>query len=451
MTGRREKPDIIFIFSDQQRWDTLGCYGHAIFPGLTPNLDQMAREGVRFEYAFSPQPVCGPARACVQTGKWATETGCFRNGIALPTEEKTIAHHFSSAGYQVGYVGKWHLASTPGQGIDHMTKPVPVDRRGGYGDFWLASDVLEFTSHAYDGHLFDKDNNRVEFPAGRYRVDCITDFAIDIMRQRDERPLFLFVSYIEPHQQNDHGHFEGPIGSKEQFKNYAVPGDLEKLGGDWALEMPDYLGQVNSLDRNVGRIREAARESGTDDSTLFVYTSDHGCHFRTRNSEYKRSCHDSSIRVPMVLCGPGFTGGNVSRELVSLIDLPPTLLTVAGLKPPTYMKGRSLLPLLEGKVKKLRDEVFVQISEDHVGRAIRTKRWKYSVRAQDADGGRDPASPAYVEECLYDLRSDPHELHNLVTVRRYAKVRRDLARRLVRRISESEKDRPEIYPATQAI
>jgi arylsulfatase A-like enzyme len=104
------KPNIIFFFSDQQRWDTLGCYGQKL--PLTPNLDRMAAEGVRFEFAFTCQPVCGPARSCLQTGKYATQTGCFRNNIGLPTDEKTIAHWLSDGGYEVGYLGKWHLAST---------------------------------------------------------------------------------------------------------------------------------------------------------------------------------------------------------------------------------------------------------------------------------------------------------------------------------------------------
>ena len=152
-----ERPNVIVFFSDQQRWDTVGC---------------------------------------------------FRNGIGLPTDEKTIAHRLSAAGYEVGYLGKWHLASTrlPGITVNYRAEPIPPEHRGGYKDFWLASDVLEFTSHAYDGH---------------------------------------------------------------------------------------------------------------------IYTTDHGCHFRTRNGEYKRACHEGCIRIPMVACGPGFTGGKVIEELVSLIDPAP--------------------------------------------------------------------------------------------------------------------------------
>ena len=105
MTEKTKKPNVIFVFSDQQRWDTMGCYSQKL--DVTPNLDQLAEKGVLFENAFTCQPVCGPARACLQTGKYATEIGCFRNNIALPRDHKTIAHWFSEAGYDVGYVGKW--------------------------------------------------------------------------------------------------------------------------------------------------------------------------------------------------------------------------------------------------------------------------------------------------------------------------------------------------------
>ena len=122
-----ERPNIVFFFSDQQRWDSVGCYGQEL--PVTPNLDAMAAEGTRFENAFTCQPVCGPARSCLQTGRYATETGCFRNGIALPEEEPTIAKALSAGGYEVGYLGKWHLASTHGMGAPHdvnyRTLPVP--------------------------------------------------------------------------------------------------------------------------------------------------------------------------------------------------------------------------------------------------------------------------------------------------------------------------------------
>lgn len=444
------RPNILFFFSDQQRWDTLGCYGQPL--PVTPNLDRMAEEGVRFEHAFTCQPVCGPARASLQTGRYPAEIGVFTNHRMLPPDSDTLARRLSAAGYEVGYIGKWHLASFgPQDGPDNFrTRPVPPERRGGYVDYWLASDTLEFTSHSYDGYMFDADGNRVEFPEGRYRADAQTDWALDYLRTRTgERPFFLFLSYIEPHHQNDHNRYEGPIGSREQFRDFVIPGDLVGTEdvGDWPENYPDYLGCCHSLDANLGRIRQELERLGMAENTLVIYTSDHGSHFRTRNGEYKRSCHEGCIRIPLVMCGPGFTGGKVIDDLVSLIDLPVTLLEAAGAQRPSGWLGRPVHELLEGTPDDWPQDVFLQISESQVGRAIRTKRWKYSVTAPDKSGRDDPDSEVYVEDFLYDLQNDPHEKYNLVRHPVYADVRAELAVRLKRRMAEANEEVPEIRPA----
>ena len=447
------RPNILFIFSDQQRWDTVSAYGGNMGRALdlSPNLDVMAGEGVLFENAFSCQPVCGPTRSCLQTGLFATETGCWRNDIALPLDAVTLPRLLRPAGYEAGYIGKWHLASTCPE-INHRDKPIPPEYRGGYEDYWLASDVLEFTSHSYDGHMFDAEGNRVEFPPDRYRVDAVTDFAVDYLRSRKgDKPFFLFLSYIEPHHQNDHKHFEGPRGSKEKYKDYPVPGDLEGLDGDWKEELPDYLGCCASLDGAVGRLRQELENLGIADNTLVVYTSDHACHFRTRNSEYKRSCHESSIHVPMIMYGPGFTGGRRVSELVSLIDLPPTIVSAGGVEPPDAMQGTPLQPLVAGTSTNWQDDVFVQISESQIGRAVRTKRWKYSVRAprnHNRDNGN--ASDIYAEDFLYDLEADPHERKNLVRDPAFADIREEMKARLLKRMAQAHEDMPEILPPRDA-
>lgn len=445
------RPNLVFFFTDQQRWDTVGAYGSLGRElNLTPNLDQMATEGVRFEHAFTCQPVCGPARSCLQTGKYATETDCFRNDIALPTDERTIAHWFAEAGYEVAYIGKWHLAST-GPEENFRTKPVPPERRGGWKDYWLASDVLEFTSHSYEGHLFDAEGNQVKFEG--YRADCLTDFALDWLRQRDsDRPFFLFVSFLEPHQQNDHNRFEGPTGSKQKYADFSVPGDLAGLEGDWPQQLPDYLGCCASLDYNLGRVRHTLQELGLADDTLVIYSADHGCHFRTRNSEYKRSCHDSSLRVPLIACGPGFRGGQTVSELVSLIDLPPTFMTAAGLEIPPTFQGRPLQELIEGNAPDWPQEIFAQISETQVGRCIRTHEWKYSVSArfeEEGAGGKYPAADIYYEQFLYDLAEDPYERNNLVSDPHYGEVRAELRETLKRRLAKAGEEVPEILPAAR--
>ncbi|MFW6132561.1 MAG: sulfatase-like hydrolase/transferase, partial [Planctomycetota bacterium] len=339
---------------------------------------------------------------------------------------------------------------------DYRTSPVPPDRRGGYEDFWLASDALEFTSHGYDGHMFDADGNKREFPEGRYRVDAQTDWVLEYLRDRagagrdGNRPFFLFVSYIEPHHQNDHEHYEGPVGSKERFADFPVSGDLVDTGGDWRREYPDYLGCCHALDANLGRVLEELDRLGLADDTLVAFTSDHGSHFCTRNNEYKRSCHDGCLRIPMVFRGPGFSGGVVSDAMASLIDLPPTLLAAGNVDVPRTMRGRALQPHAAGPAPDdWPDDVFAQISESHCGRTVRTRRWKYSVRAPDKTG-LDPDSEVYVEDFLYDLEADPHERDNRVTDPALAEVRAEMADRLKRRMTAVGEKAPVIRSAEES-
>lgn len=429
---KKEKPNIIFFFTDQQRWDTSGLHGNPL--EITPNFDRMAMQGTHIYNSFTCQPVCGPARACLQTGLYATANGSYRNNIPLSEELKTIAHYFNEANYQTAYIGKWHLASE---------NPVTESKRGGY-QHWLASDVLERTSDAYHTTLYNNENEEVKLPG--YRVDAMTDAAIRYIdeHQKDEDPFFLFLSYLEPHHQNHIDDYPPPVGYREKYTGRWVPPDLEALGGTSGQHLGGYFGMVKRLDEALGRIQDILKSLDLSKETIIVFTSDHGCHFKTRNSEYKRSCHESSIRVPTAICGPGFNRGGRLQELVSLIDLPPTLLDAAGIQVPEQMQGRSILPLLQGEVEDWPEEVFVQISESQVARAVRTQRWKYSVTAPDKDSVADSESDRYVEEFLYDLESDPYELRNLINYTTHEKVKSVMRDRLKRKMAEAGEAIPEI-------
>ncbi len=434
-----KRPNIIFYFSDQQRADTLGCYGQKL--DVTPNLDRLASVGTRFEYAFTPQPVCGPTRAVLQSGKYATEINCHTNGLPLPSDINTIAKYLNKEGYETAYVGKWHLATDKPNNEIYDTLPVPVQKRGGYKDYWYASDVLEFTSHGYNGHVFDTENNQVDFIG--YRADAINNFAIDYLHKKtSDKPFFMFISQIEPHHQNDRNRYEGPDGSKEKFKNYEVPADLEGTEGDWRENYPDYLGCCHSLDQNVGKLIDTLKSIGEYENTIIIYTSDHGSHFRTRNKEYKRSCHDSSLRVPLIISGGMFTGGNVCDELVSLIDLPTTILDIAGIEKPNDYRGNSLKKLVTGEFSEWQDFVFSQISESQMGRSIRTKKWKYSIEA-DKDSWQKDAK-IYKEAFLYDLENDKAERNNLVENPDYQAIRAELYKKIKAKILEVEQIEIEI-------
>ena len=445
--------NIIFYFTDQQRWDTCGCFGQPL--DITPNLDALAREGVKFDNAFSPQPVCGPCRALFQTGKYPTETGCFRNNIMLPAGVKTLGQYIEEAGYETAYIGKWHLASDgeleKPPTIDHTVTAIPRELRGGYTGFWRTADVLEFTSHGYDGFVFDENNRRVDFKG--YRADCINDMALEFLDgYTGEKPFFMTISQIEPHHQNDRKHYEGPEGSKERFRDFILPEDLKALGGNAAEEYPDYLGQCASLDENLGRLVAKLKEKGLYENTVILFASDHGSHFLTRNrddhlngyDDYKRSCHDACLHVPLVIAGGPYRGGRAVEELVSTASLPKTILALAGVDVGDAMIGENLLDVVEKKADNRPNEIFAQISESRVGRCIRTARYTYSVYAPGVNGGAAAASDRYADDFLYDMERDPHQLNNVVADPAYAQVKAELRERLLDWIWRAEGARPVI-------
>lgn len=462
MSNITKRPNIVFIFSDQQRADTLGCYGQKL--DVTPNLDRLAKDGVRFEKAYTCQPVCGPARSCLQSGQYATETGCFINGRPLPTDIPTVAKSLSAAGYETAYVGKWHLASHHHKGILYQNAPVPAELRGGFKDYIAMADVLEFSSHGYDGHVWDKDGQRMDFIG--YRADCLTDYAIHYIRNKEsDAPFYMFISYLEPHHQNDTNNYECPDGYREKFKDVEIPYELKHgmYEGDWHDgRYADYIGCCHAVDYNVGRLVDTLKEKGIYDDTVIVYTSDHGDHFETMNGEHKRQCFDSCLRVPLIIKGAGdFCGGITKTEPVSLINLPPTLLEMAGTEIPSTFQERPLQDLMEGK--SWSNCVFYQISEAELARGIRTERWKYCVHAPHVQGVLDmgarydanyyrsmlkkakPYSDDYVEQYLFDTYNDPYELNNLIAEPEYADIRAELRATLADYIRRAEHRDAVIY------
>lgn len=434
------KKNIIFYFSDQQRWDTVN-------ERVMPNLCSLAKEGVKFENNFTCQPVCGPARACIQTGVYATQCGCYYNGIPLPTDITPLAHYFNEAGYETAYIGKWHLASDrlPGVGFHCEKTAVPKDKQGEY-QYWRAADVLEFTSHGYDGYVFDGDGNKIDFKG--YRADCINDFALEYLeKNRDKnKPFFMFVSQLEPHHQNDRHCYEGFKETVDKFQDYPIPDDLSFLKGDYEEMYPDYISAINRLDYNIGRLVDKLKELGIYDDTIIIYTSDHGSHFKTRNLEYKRTCHESASHTPLIIKGGGFEGGKTESRLSSLIDIPPTLLSMAGITiPPSYM-GVDLTKQIDNPEEK-RDCVFMQISESQCGRAIRTDRYKYAVRGLAPTGYTHHTAKPYFEDYLYDLKNDPNEKHNLIKSPKYSKIRNELKYKLIKQMTNAGEEHPVILPA----
>jgi len=183
------------------------------------------------------------------------------------------------------------------------------------------------------------------------------------------------------------------------------------------------------------------------ENTILVYTADHGSHFLTRGreAEYKRTCHDASIHIPLIITGPGFKGGNVVENVVSLLDVPATLLACAGIERPEGFRGRDLRVLTDEQTPDWDETAFLQISESRVGRAIRTPEYTYAVRAP-GDGYRVFASDVYYEEFFYVLKEDPYQQNNLAADPAWAQTRAQLAQVLCQKMEQAGETPPEIRP-----
>jgi arylsulfatase A-like enzyme len=439
------KPNIVMIISDQFRGDCIGAAGKNPM-GLTPNLDRMAAQGTMFRSAVCSQPVCAPTRASLFTGQYPERHGVWKNALPIQTDAKTLATACRDAGYSVNYIGKWHLG-TPNTGPNHEgAGPVPAAYRGGFLNLWEASNELEWTSHPYEGDLFDGDGRAIHFE-GIYRTDFMTQRAQAFLKNARD-PFLLVLSYLEVHHQNDIDAYVPPKEYAGKYKNPFVPQDLRPLPGSWMNQLGDYYGCVAKMDETVGTILKALDDNHLSDNTIVMFLSDHGCHFKTRNAEYKRSPHESSIHIPMIVKGPGFNRSMAVPEIVSHVDVSPSLLSAAGIPVPSTMQGHNFMPLLDRKTEGWRNEAYITLSEYMTGRVLRTPEWTYAVAAPKKAGWKAvPSSPEYNEYMMYDLAADPYQHVNLAGRVETRAVAGQLKERMLARIEEASGVRPEIGPA----
>ncbi len=355
-----QRPNIVLVMSDQQRMDTLSCYGNRFTE--TPETARMAAAGMCFDTALTPWPVCTPARATAWTGVYPSTHRLIDNlyGVdnAFATHsavKRTLFDHLQDAGYRTAHFGKWHLGETQPPFFDHWEESFN-SRRG----------------HWIDGRL-----------DGEYRPDRATDAATRWigLQARAERPFAMLLSFYPPHDP-----YSAPERFYAPYRGRGVP-------------FAGYYAAVSALDHDLGRVRSALAAAGLAENTVVLYFSDHGDTFwYRREGEHKFVCHDDAIRIPLLVEGPGIAPGSRSDLAVGLQDLAPTLLDIAGAGIPPAMQGRSLLPLLQGRrPEHWRDGFYVEnithVSAIHQ-RAWRTDAWKLIV---SADGRHE----------LYDLARRP--------------------------------------------
>jgi arylsulfatase A-like enzyme len=427
----RRRPNILFIMSDDHAAHAISAYGSRI--NRTPNIDRVAQEGMRFDHCFCTNSLCAPSRAVILTGKYSHLNGVKDNATRFDGTQQTFPKLLQVVGYQTAMIGKWHLQSDP----------------TGF-DFW---NILPGQG-AYHNPQFIRMGEKQRHEG--YVTDLIADFALDWLQNgRDaQRPFLLMCHHKAPHRnwQPDAKHAsmyaeDLPLPetlcdgyatrsdaawqqemtvlnhlTKDDLKGAEPPPGLsEEQLREWKYQhyIKDYLRCVASVDDNVGRVLDYLDESGLARNTLVVYTSDQGFFLGDHGWFDKRFMYEESLRMPLLARLPGtIRAGAVNDDIVLNLDFAPTFVDLAGALVPEDMQGESLRPLLLGHTPPdWRTSMYyhyyefpaVHMVKRHYG--IRTRRYKLIHFYNDIDAWE-----------LYDLKSDPHELHNLYGGPGYAKL-----------------------------
>lgn len=457
----KQRPNILFIFTDDHASHAMSCYGSKV--NETPNLDRIAREGMRFDNCFCTNSICGPSRAVILTGKHSHLNGFKQNGNKFDGSQQTFPKLLRKQGYQTAIVGKWHLASDP-TGFDY-------------------SEILIGQGPYYNPPMI-RNGERVKHEG--YTTDIITDLALDYLKnQRDpNKPFMLMFQHKAPHRNwqpgPKHLHMYDDVTIPEPenlFDNYEGRGTaarqqdmtIAKTMTDFDLKltppknltpeqlkvwnaayepkneafrkaslkgkdlvrwkyqryMKDYLRCVASVDDNVGRMLDYLEKSGLAENTVVMYSSDQGFYLGDHGWFDKRFMYEESYRMPLLARWPGvIKPGSVNTDLVSNLDFAETFLNIAGAPIPSDMQGVSLVPLFKGEETAWRKSLYYHYYEFYNDRrsahmvrrhnGVRTKRYKlihfYNLGEWE----------------LYDLEKDPQEMHSVYDDPAYAPIVKEL-------------------------
>ena len=444
MTAR---PNILFILTDQQRFDTLGANGNRICQ--TPSTDFLAREGMNFTHAFTATSLCSPARACLLTGLYShnhTMTNLTNTRIPgvedLPDHLTTHAKLLGAAGYRMGSAGKWHTGKTKSPldwGFDDYR---PGD---GWHEWHPEGTRLENESVIRLGYDQDRPMAaRVPRPLAEYPELGRTDAAIAMLEEYagGDAPFCLQLNYFGPHYPHylpEPYHSMYDPAQIPPWGNFEARPSVPHHGYRWLRErwcaptdqwshyaeiMAAYYGQVTLLEHEIARVLKALDRLELTESTLVIFASDHGDMGGGNGLLQKGAvAYDELYRVPLVARWPGrIEAGTRCEQRVNLCDLMPTMLEVGGVQPAAALDARSALPLMRGEIPAdWPDEVFCEYLADQAGdmelKILRTKTHKLAVNLSDADE-------------LFDLEADPGETTNRIDDPAYRQVRAALVNRL---------------------
>ena len=416
------KPNFLFVFTDDQRWDALGVVQReqgerARCPWLeTPNMDRLAAEGARFRNAFVTLSLCSPSRAAFLTGRYNHLNGIANNHTPFPATNVTHASLMRAAGYATACIGKWHMGAQRGQrpGFDYSASFI------GQGK--------------YQDCLFEV--NGESTPTSGWVDDVSTDYAIEFIKKHRDRPFSVVIGFKAPHApcqppERAEGRFLDPtlrpvpnLDSLAIYRSAAAARSErvnQPLGGE-ASSPPNYFRCISAADDNLGRLLQALDDLDLAKDTVVVFASDNGFYKGEHGLGDKRSAYEESLRIPMIVRYPKLVPkGKALDEIVLNIDLAPTFLDLAGVPIPAQMQGRSWRPLLTGNAADWRKSFLFEYFLENGFPGTPTL---FGVRTADAKLIKYPGHDEWTE--LFDLVRDPYETNNLAAVA----VQKDLLTRM---------------------
>ena len=462
MSGSKTGLNFLFINTDQQRWDTLGCYGSEV--AKTPNFDRLAAEGVRFDRCYTTNPVCMPARASWFTGQYPSHHGCWQNGVPLSQRSDMIHTRLKAAGYHAALIGKIHLDNVwlrtekhPSYGFDLLLECE--------GDPYCKDEYFQWLDEHgfYDGYMdqFKREGHKAgytrDLPESMHMNNWIAGHIEDYLRERsaDGTPFFLSAGFFDPHHPFDPcepyaSMFEPEAmpmpACDEDEPEWMTPPAREKRGKEVEFcrdpakirrTMAAYHATIAHVDAMVGRILRALEETGLDERTVVVFTSDHGELLGDHGLLHKGAFfYECSIHVPLIWKLPGSLNvRGVDDGFVSHTDFAPTVAALAGVDGPALVQGAPLfepggalrpVPARDAALTEWREKRFESDDPFQVARSLVTAKWKL-VQYEGQEWGE-----------LYDLGNDPHEFRNLWADPAHAGALAGMRERLRRFMVENE-------------
>ncbi|WP_421869180.1 sulfatase [Marinoscillum sp.] len=436
---RSNQKNVIFILSDDHRYDFMGFTGKVPFLE-TPNMDRMAREGVHIENAFVSTSLCSPSRASILTGQYAHNHRVVDNQSLVPEGTTFFPKYLKEeAGYQTGFIGKWHM------GEHHSGK------RPGF-DYWAS-----FKGQGvYFNPVMNVNGREETHTDSAYVTDVLTDYAIDFIEKRDtSKPFFLYLSHKGVHAdfkpaprhlgkyENEEvaypptmfppGHERSTV-TKEEYNFDDLPNWAKAQRNSWHGVDYMYHGQISfedfykrycetllSVDESIGKVVNYLEQNGLLENTIVIYMGDNGFSFGEHGLIDKRQAYEESMRVPMLAMGGDLPAGTKLSEVVQNVDIAPTVMDFAGLGVKDHMNGNSFKPLLYDQPIAWRDTVYYEyfwerpFPQTPTVHAVRTSKYKF-IRYH---GIWD------INE-LYDIENDPNEMRNLIRDEAYADVAKGL-------------------------